>query len=401
MMNTRHIYIITLLALSWQGCMPTIESMPYQGNDLFSLDDLEVIAGQSTLPIIDQRSNDLTYLLSGIQGIATLESIDSTLLLPKSLRYKAGVYQVYAIHENTIIDQINLTIKANEPHGQILTYLGPKTTAFEDSPGTMLTSIVTDTFNNMIDLPIDFTYTFLGKRGVGKQQERHDHEYFTAKLFPPYNNDKVLVGINGPNHLYSSELPLEGSSGCATAARVDIPLYYPLADGRQQFVVEVNAITDREGFEVAEGTLLSIIIAGNQSVEKYESLVTNGSAVFAIENPKLSGTYTLSVYSCGNVIVAAKPLTFEQVTTSLQYDWISKDKLRIGPVTNNLNQSLPNGSPVEVSLPNCSKYSLPPISLYDGFATLNLNDIYTRCEITMLSVTVGERTLMINAKKPL
>lgn len=398
-MIRQYLHIIFGLSMLGLACNQKTQQVDNPTYAIFSEIEYSIIAGQIAIPIADIPDGDISIIITGIHGVSTLKVSDGKLHLPSEISNKAGIYTLYANKGLQIIDQTSLKIKSRTPQGKILTYLGPKTTAFNDSPGTMLTSIVTDTFDNMINKPIEFEYRFLGKKGAGIKIEQSDHEYFAYKTFPPYNNDKVLVGLKGPNELYSVELPLEGSSGCADKATINIPLYYPIADGRQQYTVEIDNIKDIEGYNVADGTHLSIYIKSPNQSQKYESISVNGSSTFQIENPKTSDNLSITVYSCGNPIAKLPNIKFEPSVSKLHSVWLSSNELRIGPITNNLNQSLPNGSPLDITILDCDDYHIPTMELYDGFVTLNLDDVYTKCPIEKLKVDLGGKQLLIQVNK--
>ncbi len=396
----RLLYIHLLLAtLCLLGCESTQEEI-LRTENLYSADSIvNTQVGQQSVTLSEEQCDNYTIILTGLHGQITLSCEEGKLFLPELIANIAGSYQLLYFDDHRLIEQQELRIKAGKPEGEILTYVGPKTTSFDGTPGTMLTTIITDSLNNMVDDDIALRYRLLGKKGRFDRTEIVDHNYFTKKIFPPYNNDKVLVGLAGPN-LYSLELPLEGSSGCAKSAELTLPLLYPLADGRQTFDIEVQNGIDSEGYKVEDGSLITLYLYNSKSSykAKYTSVFVNGGAKFTVENPPRADIIDLDLYACEQLIASKRDVVFNTAAIEVPHIWLSATELQIGPVLNTLNQVLPNGSPIDLSLVGCEQATLPFIELYDGIARIDLNEIYTSCDYSELVFAINNQSTII--KKP-
>ncbi len=353
---------------------------------------LQLNAGSPLLPYpATSHSHSQQYLLSGINGTIELDydAKSESIILPKPINEKAGVYTLTIIRDQRITHIRTLEIKAKAAQGKALSYIGPKSVPYNDQNGVMVTSALTDQYNNMLKGQYGINYHQLSDNTYQINRQSINHEYYTSKTLYVSNDKVALVGIEADDS-YSDELFFEGSSGCPVSAEIYVEEYYNVADGTQTFQVHLSEILDADDAPVETGTYMRAALydAEQKLSANYQFICINGTAQITMVNPNQQGDYQVKVSACGDELAASAELSFEADFLEIPKQWISSHLLKVGPIVSRLNQKLQDGTPVLLQFIGCQADETIYYKLDDGICLINTDEIIANCKTTKLSVQI-------------
>lgn len=347
--------------------------------------------------------NDIEISISGLIGITQLNPLvqNSSIRIAsifENVRFNAGFYTLYASLNGHVVDKTSLQLYPKAIKGQSTNYVGPKTTSFNDSEGSMITGYFEDEHHNLVDTTLLLRYQIQSNTTKNVKDIMTDHDYYFTHTIPSKNNIRQLVGVSSGNE-YSEEITVIGSSGCPQSATISISDRYNIADGHQIFNVNINDILDEDSNVVSSGTDLQLIIESSNYISQYGGVVINGSATFIILNPSVPGDYSLSILSCNRVIARKNNLFFKPVINSIPYT-IKEKKIIVGPLLSQLKQSLPDGSIVNIYSEQCPEKKGLSSKTRNGLAVFDKEDILENCDSPAHTIIINgvQRELLLTNK---
>lgn len=364
--------------------------------DIFIQDKYEFPSQQNTVLINKDTSlQNINISISGMFGNTDISHLVKNgeiqlNTIPAFIRETAGTYKLLASNTQNIIDKSQLLILAGKIKGKSTNFIGPKTTPFEDTHGALITGFFQDSYNNLVDTTLALQYNLQIDDKLKIETIQTDHQYYFSHRIKPKNNKRQLIGIKSGNQ-FSDEMTVIGSSGCPITAEMSIYDRYNIADGRQLFTVQLDGFFDEGRHQIANGTSVSLRLKSKDYQSTYVGQIINGQVRFLLQNPNLAGRYFLEARSCNELIAKSESFYFKNSIQKINY-LISGTILKIGPILSELNQIMPDGTPVLIESNSCPKSKIITLELEEGFALFNISELDNTC-------TSEEYTILINGVK--
>lgn len=391
-MKTLYLYIIALLCFSCNMDKLNEDSSFKKSKTVFtkgsydSKKDIDVSLNLLT------DSNKVQISISGLFGISQLtkeltESNIPIFDIKQKVRFNAGHYTMNASIDGHVIDRATLLIHPKSIKGKSTNYVGPKTTSFNDQQGSMITGYFQDEHLNLVDTTLTLTYQIQSTTTKEIQNVSTDHDYYFKKIIPSKNNTRQLVGVSAGKE-YSEEIIVIGSSGCPMSASMLILDRYNIADGHQIFTVDVNDIKDVDGADVKDGNDVALVIESENYKSQYGGVIINGSAKFIVLNPNIPGNYSISIISCNQIITQEKDLYFRPALQTIPY-LVNAEELIVGPLLSQLNQSIPDGSLVELQSTHCPQRKVLSTQTKNGLAKFDIEEVKRDCQSSLYTISIN------------
>ena len=324
-------------------------------------------------------------------------SLDSSLVLPRSIVAEAGIHKLSVWCNGTKMEEKKMEVLPLESYGILASYIGSKSiTADQGIHWSMLSVLPVDTYKNMVDdgTPIDIQAT----RPNGSYQE----------VKPLTKNGIAYLRINsqsttGKTFLASStthsdskekellELPnIPNSFSLSTSTKLIV------ADGRQYFKVTTSNVLDRYGNRVSDGVLLRFIVVDQDGLQSiYRAFVLDGIASANIKYPSRKGS--LTVYAIVDNVLKSSSISLKVLPYVADFDLkfnVKNSKLFVGPVLAKMGQYVTDGTEVRI-FRNQSPHEFltflkDGVASYDLFRKVKLGDT--------LSVEIGGVSKVIIAR---
>lgn len=319
--------------------------------------------------------------------------------IQKQLIRDAGSYSLDLIASTQILTIAHIEITADQTHGKINSYAGPKSLLYNDKEGSMITMTPVDQFYNPTGHQTAIKYTISKDNKTQNKTSRQDGNFSSIIV---HEGQRENIYVSGKTeHGSTIDHHIRSLSGCPKHINIETQQVNGFADGRKFFKASTKKLIDPKGNIIENGTIILFSIYDDKQVEvaQYVAHAINGIATCWIKNPIYDGEYTLAAYAC-NKKSDLIFLTFKPVIKTIQYAWKpNHDKILIGPLITTEGNLIANGTPITVSFEKSETEQKLKMSTVDGFAKIDLEKLWLSRIPENASVEVFGKKFSINQVK--
>jgi len=301
-----------------------------------------------------------------------------------SLQLYAGRLAIRAVYNGRALCEKDVIVIPDKTAEPMSTYLGAKSIIANGRDWAMITAIPIDKYGNLVADNTIVDFEFL--RADNKRQFSllgTSHGIAWQKIIAHTVAGKTFVGVS-VDSISSREKELLEVADFPQDFHI-YPVYSsPYADGRQIFRIKTDVLKDRYGNISSEGTLVTFRCTDVTGAKReFSSYTIGGIAELVLQNPVTKGEIQIIASVFGGGFSNLLKVNFLDNLTNFPV-WIDSTKmiLKIGPLVGKLNQYLPNGTKVQLSID------------YGQLLMSDVNDGYTSFDIRNLSS--GTHLFIIN-----
>lgn len=302
------------------------------------------------LHIVAQHNYGSTVLKKDINN----ES--STFTLPDFICKKTGIVtltEVYQNHTNTFDIKIEAK-KSAIP--KLENYLGPKSILAGKTDFTMLTSMATDEFDNLLPdgTPITIQQQYYNSFTSTLHQSKNGFVY--KRLYSKPISGKITVNTLAYASS-SSEIQTTIEPFVATHFTIATHRNHEYADGNEIISITTNTIKDIYGNTVADGTLVHFAINnGSPNPLHTQALTVNGIATAMLLHPEAACNWEINAFITDIAKSNTVQIAFKEALQDIDYSFNNCNRtLQVGPLKSYMNQIIPDGIQVVVRVINQEK----------------------------------------------
>ncbi|MFD2574382.1 hypothetical protein ACFSUS_27350 [Spirosoma soli] len=345
-----------------------------------------------------QLGEHLTLVWQGGWGTQVFEqTVTGTVLnvaLPKHWTTRSGVQALRVWHRSKLVAAQTIHVRPQQPAQPLDLYLGAKSIIADGWHWSMITAIPSDSLGNPAPVETPVQFRFLRPNGHRNDLTSATHHLVAyQRITAQTNTGKTIVGVRAGN-VSGKEKELLEVPGFPVNFKIEASNYTPLADQRQGFRILTNVLVDQHNNVVSDGTLVQFrCVDPDGSIRLIKGYTLRGGAEVALENPGYAGSMQVSasVYGAGrsNVLTLRFPENLKSVPVQIDQ---KRHRLRIGPLTESLDQLVPNGTMVTVQIDDRDPVS---IEVVGGYAEADLMGIPPGPHSVELTVSGRTITLII------
>lgn len=294
--------------------------------------------------------------------------------IPESVSKKSGVLNWQLISDKTeLTGQVNIQPKATIK--TIESYLGPPSIEAGGTDYTMLVVIPTDNLDNpLIDsTKVEIKHQFLANQNVSDIYTTHGFGY--KNIFSETKSGRILISSECLG-LNSKEYDVNVMPAIPTNFEIKAERIHNYADGNQITTFKTSVIKDRYNNIVSDGTFITFFITNRAGYKSKTSGATiNGIATAKMLQPDHEDQWSIKAYVEGMANSNTIVLDYKPAITDFEIVF-SDDKrtITIGPIKSFMNQRVPDGLRVELSVFKNDKLEHQSIEhSLNGIAIFNLN----------------------------
>ena len=401
-MRLKYIYISILLGLllSTTVAMQTHEvSSNYK---LLSKQDAYTAGDAIVLHFSFTGNADVSLYCSNSYGSVLLNPVatkdELSFKIPESISKKSGVLNWQLISNKTELTG-QLDIKPKSKINSIESYLGPPSIEAGGTDFTMLVVIPTDDLDNpLIDsIQVAIKHQFLANQSASDVFTKHGFGY--KNIYSETKSGRILISSESLD-LNSKEYDVNVVPAIPTNFEITAERIHDYADGNQITTLRTSVIKDRYDNIVSDGTFVTFFITNKDSYKSKTSGATiNGIATAKLLQPEQEEQWTLKAYVEGMANSNTIVLDYKQAVEDFEVAF-SDDKrtITIGPLKSFMNQRVPDGlrvqlsiykngiledESIENSLNGMAKFHLNPVRFPMGiykleFTTAGIKKTYTK-----------------------
>lgn len=390
-----HISILSILLLAMTAILQTSE-----GSNTFKLVSKQITytAGDTIeLKFSFNGSADVYLYCSNSYGTVILNPVTTkselSFLIPHSVSKKSGVLNWQLISDKTEVTG-QVTIKPKPTIKTIESYLGPPSIEAGGTDYTMLVVIPTDDLDNpLIDnTKVAIKHQFLANHNDSDVFTEHGFGY--KNIYSETKSGRILISSESLD-LNSKEYDVNVVPAIPTNFEINAERIHDYADGNQITTFKTSVIKDRYGNIVSDGTYVTFFITNKEGYKSKTSGTTiNGIATAKMLQPDHEERWSIKAYVEGMANSEIIALDFKQAVTEFNVAF-SKDNrnITIGPIQSFMNQRVPDGLRVQLSIYKNGKLEDQSIeNSLNGIAKFHLNNdrfpkgIY-KLELTVAGIT--------------
>ncbi|MFK7834093.1 MAG: hypothetical protein AB8B52_12540 [Winogradskyella sp.] len=270
--------------------------------------------------------------------------------IPESISKKSGVLNWQLISDTTeLAGQVNILPKANIK--TIESYLGPPSIEAGGTDFTMLVVIPTDDLDNpLIDsTKVVIKHQFLSNQNASDVFTEHGFGY--KNIYSKTKSGRILISSDSFD-LNSKEYDVNVVPAIPTNFKINAERIHEYADGNQITTFRTTVIRDRYNNIVSDGTFVTFFITNTKGYKSKTSGTTiNGIATAKLVQPDHEDQWTVKAYVEGMANSNTIVLEYKQAVEDYNVVF-SKDKrtITIGPLKSFMNQRIPDGLHVQLSI---------------------------------------------------
>jgi len=288
----------------------------------------------------------------------------------------SGLVNIYITYQGVIYAKSTVNILPCSVAEPMDTYLGSKSVVADGKDWAIITAIPTDKYDNLLkdNTPVNFDLLSpTNQREHSVSSTKHGVAF--QKIYAETTSGKTFVGVS-IDSVNSREKEL--------LQVADFPLNFTIqaeknslyADARQTFKIKTSLLKDQYGNIVSEGTMVVFQIKdANNTTRIFNAYTINGVAEFHLQNPISLGDLQVvaSVFGGGKSNNLSIPFQSAFQNIPIEFDVTTRKlKLRIGVLRGKLNQLLPNGIIVALSI---DEQKATITEVVNGYAIFDLTDI--------------------------
>ncbi len=255
------------------------------------------------------------------------------------------------------------------------TYLGSKSVVADGKDWAMITAIPTDKYGNLIKEDTSVNFDLLTPTNE-REHKVSNTKYGVAfqKIYAQTTSGKTFVGvsIDSVNSREKELLQVADFPSNFTIQAEKNSLY---ADARQNFKIKTSVLKDQNENIISEGTMVVFQVKdANNTTRSFNAYTINGVAAIHLQNPISLGHLNVVASVIGGGRSNNLSIAFQSAFQDIPIDFDNttrKLSLRIGVLRGKLNQLLPNGITVAMSV---DKQKSVSTEVVDGYAIFDLSD---------------------------
>lgn len=223
-----------------------------------------------------------------------------TFRFPKAFRQKAGICHWKLVQNEVIYEEGEISILPNPEKGTVMeSYLGPQSIIAGKNDFSMFVTSPTDVYDNPLSDTTEITYSYHYGDMVQHNPVLSRNLIAWKNIHSTEKSERILVTASC-NGSHSKEL----STLVNPAHPIDFQITYKrthkYADGNQIITFSTDAIQDKFGNIVSDGTLVSFSIANTKGMLLQTTGTTiNGVAEARLLHPTEAETWKVSAYITG------------------------------------------------------------------------------------------------------
>lgn len=288
----------------------------------------------------------------------------------------AGLANIVACFRGKTYAEKKIMILPAKSSAPLDAYLGSKSVIADGKDWAMITAIPTDKYGNLVKNGTKVNFDFLTTANTRKHKVSDiEHHIAYQKIYSQTKSGKTFIGVS-VDGVDSKEKELLQVADFPLDFKISAEENSLYADARQNFQVKTSIIKDIHQNIVPDGTLVSFQLTDpNGSSRQLNSYTIDGVAEIHLQNPLSAGNLQIiaSVFGGGASNNLKIPFQSSFQNVPVEFDEVNKKlRLRIGVLRGKLNQLLPNGLLVELSIDNEKIFETEAVN---GYAVFDLTDI--------------------------
>ncbi len=382
-MHLKSTHIISYLISALIFLFSDVNEKGIQTPELINKLNTEYVAG---IPIqLDFTHNDEELFLVCSNSYSTViinpEKKDDTISfkLPEHIYNKSGIITWQLVLKNTKVKSGEINMVPSVKKTNMESYFGPPSIIAGGEDFAMLVVCPTDGYDNPIikNTPVTINHQF--QKLVVSNTHKIDYLIAWENIFSYSKSGRILTN-SICNSVSSKEITAEVFPNNATNFSIFNSQFHEYADGNQITTFYTSVIKDRYGNKVSDGTHVNFSIeTSNNTYLNISGNTINGIAEARMIHPDKQSEWKVSAYITG--IAESNPitLTFKQLFNNFTIHTSENNrKITVGPLKSFMNQLIPNGFLVRLSIFKEDKLlETKEVLTTEGLASFNLrNNFY-------------------------
>jgi hypothetical protein len=371
---------------------------------LISLEKQFVAGSQIILEFAGKLTNKYQIYFSNSYGSTLVESQPKSnrisFKIPKYLSNKTGVLNWSVIGtKQPISGQLNIIPK--EKPNALETYIGPPSIEAGGSDYAMIVVIPSDDLDNPLK---QNTKVFIQQQFLKSEKST---PIFTKNLigfkyiFSPLKTGRILLSSETLG-LNSKEFDINIMPAIATNFTIYSKRNHGYADGNQITSFSTSVIKDKNKNIISDGNYVYFFIKNKQgNILKTSGTTISGVATAKMIHPDYDDEWTVKAYIIGMAESNTLEIKYDKVVKSFEVIFMKKNrKIKIGPVKSFMNQLIPDGLQIKLSIYKNKKLLNKIIkSTRDGVVFFELNSSMYKNGDYDLEVSTAKISKMFQATK--
>lgn len=315
----------------------------------------EFVAGESVvLNFITGTKTSLQLYCSNSYGSTIINSVikNETLsfTIPSHFSTKKGIvnWQLLA-NKNSLSGFFN--IKAKAIPVLLETYIGPPSIEAGGIDFTMFVVIPTDNLDNPLkeNTPVNIQQQFLSEEKKAPVFTKNLIAY--KNIYSPLKSGRIILSSSS-FALNSKEYDVNSMPAIGTDFTITAKRNHDYADGNQITTFATSVIKDQNNNIISDGSFVDFFIKNKKgNILKTSGKTINGVAFAKIIHPEYEDNWSVKAYIVGIAESKELLLSFKKVITNFTVTFSNKNRnIRIGPLQSFMNQMIPDGLKVSLSI---------------------------------------------------
>ncbi|MGK0413416.1 MAG: hypothetical protein ACJA1B_001619 [Polaribacter sp.] len=311
--------------------------------------------------------------------------------IPSHISNKKGIL-IWKVINTTPPLSGKFQIISKERPTSLETYLGPPSIAAGNTDFAMLVVIVTDDLDNPLKMNTEVVIKHQFLVSEKKDIAFTNNLIAYQNIFSPLKSGRMILssaslGLNSKEYDVNV-LPAIGINFTIFSKR-----NHEYADGNQITTFYTSIIKDKNSNVVSDGTFVDFFITNKKgNILKTSGTTINGVAYAKMIHPEWQENWKIKGYIIGISESNSLEINYKQVIEKFDVVFSSNNRtLTIGPLISFMNQMIPDGLQVKLSIFKEGKLMNDVIeNSKDGFVVFNLNsNIYENGNYVLKVATAG------------
>jgi len=314
--------------------------------------------------------------------------------IPKYLSCKKGAVNWKLIDNSTTILSGKFYINPVNQVNVIESYLGPPSIQTGEDHYSMLVTIPTDPYDNILNDSTEISIKKLYKTAKNETKVYSKNLIGYQYLYSKEKTGRILISSEALN-TNSKELSLEIRPSPSNHFDIFYKRHHNYADGNQIVTLYTSILKDKYDNIVSNGTYVEFVIKDrNGNLLKTSAVTIRGVATAKIIHPNYEDSWEIKAHVVNVSESNTLYLNFEQVITDFDVSFSKKNRLiHVGPLQSFMKQYIPDGLRVVLKVYRDNKIietftteSETFISIFNLKNTIINNGIYT-VEVEVSGIT--------------
>jgi len=290
----------------------------------------------------------IRLVISGTYGsivlIPKIKNGQPIFSIPPTFTKYAGSIAFYLIqHEKVLQDGVfNLLPKTTEI-GLIENYLGPRSIVANDRDHTMLVSIPTDIYDNLLPDSMNIEIKTQFKNTITISTKELTSGFAWKRIPAPLVTGRISTGST-LGDVSSKELVADIFPDVAQDFSISVNSNHSYADGNEIISLQTTQIKDKRGNIMTDGTLVSFMMTDETGAYWQTNTTTvNGFAFAKTLHPQTPTTWKISATISGIASSQEINQTFVSILDTIPVMTLQNRQVLVGPLTSYLGQLVQDG----------------------------------------------------------